>query len=115
MNIYDQFAKRVTAETTNAELAALAATVAKSANAQGILLVGDPLEYMTRKRNELIHELAPGGYLTSAQAARLVGWTPAHLRRLLESGQIAGRKAGRDWLILPEAISGVLPERKRSR
>lgn len=40
---------------------------------------------------------AVDGYITVAEAAVLTKLTERHVRRLLQSGQLAGRKLGRDW------------------
>jgi excisionase family DNA binding protein len=37
--------------------------------------------------------------LSTKQAAKIMGITDAHLRRLLENNQVHGKKLGRDWFI----------------
>jgi excisionase family DNA binding protein len=38
-------------------------------------------------------------YLTTQQAAVLLGYDPGHVRRLLEQGKLVGQRWGRDWQI----------------
>ena len=37
---------------------------------------------------------------STKEAAEKIGISDAHLRRLLESGQIKGKKLGHDWAVL---------------
>lgn len=37
--------------------------------------------------------------LTTAAASRLIGCTDSRVRQLLRSGELAGRRVGRDWLV----------------
>ncbi len=34
------------------------------------------------------------------EAAQILGFDPAHVRRLLASGDIEGKKLGHDWVVL---------------
>lgn len=40
------------------------------------------------------------------QASSELNRTPRHVRSLLATGQLAGRKNGRDWLIDPKSVAG---------
>ena len=46
---------------------------------------------------------APNGYLTTPQAAQMLGYTPSQVRRLCRQGVIAGVRGRCGWLI-PESI-----------
>lgn len=46
-------------------------------------------------------------YLTSAQAALILGFTPGHVRRMIARGKIMGEKIGQTWLTSRKAIAGV--------
>ncbi len=50
-------------------------------------------------------------YLTSAQAAKLLGFTSDYVRRLITSGKIKAEKVGRNWLLSPVAIKGIKRQR----
>ena len=45
-----------------------------------------------------------GGYITLIEASEISGYDPGHLRRLLLSGKLEGRKFGRDWFTTVEAL-----------
>ncbi len=45
-------------------------------------------------------------YLTTAEAARRLGFTVQHTRRLVRNGVIEGRKLGRDWLVSESSVEG---------
>jgi excisionase family DNA binding protein len=42
--------------------------------------------------------------LTVAQAAKRLERSPRRVRALLESGQLKGRKVGRDWVVSEAAV-----------
>ena len=44
------------------------------------------------------------GWLTTAEARALAGYSVAYLRRLVNRGDIEARKVGRDWLINQESL-----------
>jgi excisionase family DNA binding protein len=44
------------------------------------------------------------GWMTTAVAATLTGYTPAYLRRLSSQGRIRAQKVGRDWLLHRESL-----------
>lgn len=46
-------------------------------------------------------------YLSSAEAARLLGFTPDHVRRLIIQGKIKAEKVGHNWLVKPKDILHV--------
>lgn len=98
----------VTATTTNDELRAMADELEAVAEMEKVILTGDPYDYLTSLRWELIED-----DLTTQQAAHLIGISPAHLRRLLIAGKVRGRKVGRDWQINPAHIADVTRQRRR--
>lgn len=53
-----------------------------------------------------------GKYLTSAQAAEILGFTRDHIRRLILKGKIKAEKLGHNWLTTPKAISNIKRLRK---
>ena len=57
-------------------------------------------------REEVLSEV-----ITTAEAARLLGYTPQHVRRLVRDGRLEGTKIGRDWVILRDSISAYLAAR----
>lgn len=38
-------------------------------------------------------------WITSAEAAELTGYTPKHVRRLVESGKVEGKRFGKVWQV----------------
>lgn len=46
-------------------------------------------------------------FLTSFEAAKLLGFTPDHVRRLILTGKIKAEKIGHNWLINPRDLRGV--------
>ncbi len=59
---------------------------------------------MKKKLNDL---------MTVSQLAKMVGFTPDHVRKLLQDGKIQGEKVGNSWLISKK--DAALLERKRFR
>lgn len=59
----------------------------------------------TTNRNEL---------LTSAMAAKELGFSQDYVRRLLIEGKIKAEKIGRDWVITRRALSRIKRQRKAS-
>jgi excisionase family DNA binding protein len=54
--------------------------------------------------------------LNTAQAAALIGISPAHLRRLLVAGKVRGVKFGqRNWMIARADLEGVGRLRKKGK
>lgn len=94
--------------TTNAEILALVADIQADIDYQHVVLTDDIADYLYSER-----EAETGRHLTTAEAARLIGVTPAHLRRMLIAGEVRGQKRGRDWTIDAEDIRGITPRRKR--
>lgn len=43
-------------------------------------------------------------YITTAEAAARLNYTIQHVRRLAREGKIRGRKMGRDWLLVKDAV-----------
>jgi excisionase family DNA binding protein len=52
-------------------------------------------------------------YLTSHEAARLLGFCPDHVRRLILQGKIKAVKLGHSWLIKPSDLKKVKRLRKQ--
>lgn len=50
-------------------------------------------------------------YLTTIEAAKLLGFTADHVRRLISKEKIKAEKVGQNWLILPKSLSGVKRQR----
>lgn len=44
------------------------------------------------------------GYLTTAEAADLLGVIPRRVRALIESGKLPAERIGRDWAIKPKDL-----------
>ncbi len=58
-------------------------------------------------------------WITTQQAHELTGYHVKHLRRLLKTGKIVGKKMGRDWFINRQSVlryakTAGLSEDKRS-
>lgn len=43
-------------------------------------------------------------WLTTQEAAALAGYTQAHVRLLIRTGEIVGQKWGRDWQVSRESL-----------
>lgn len=52
-------------------------------------------------------------YLTTAEAARLLGFTPDYVRQLIQDGKIKVEKIAGNYVMLPTALKGL--ERQRAR
>ena len=50
--------------------------------------------------------------LTSAMAAKILGFTPDYVRHLIVQGKIKADKLGHDWIIAPRAIAHIKRQRK---
>ena len=46
-------------------------------------------------------------YLTTAEAATLVGFTPDHIRHLIVKGKIKADKIGHTWFISPKSLGKI--------
>lgn len=46
-------------------------------------------------------------YLTSFEAAQILGLTPDYIRRLLNSGMIKGTKLGANWLLKKKELENI--------
>ena len=51
-------------------------------------------------------------YLTSAQAAAILGFSHDNVRKLLQKGALKGEKIGRNWIITPEELKKVKRQRQ---
>lgn len=56
-----------------------------------------------------------GDFLTTKDAARALGVTPARVRQLIAAGRLPAEKHGRDWLIDPDALDQVSDRRGPGR
>lgn len=54
-------------------------------------------------------------YLTSEEAAKSLGFSKPHIRRLIYNGTIKAEKLGNNWLIKPKAISHIKRRRKLTK
>lgn len=52
-------------------------------------------------------------WLTTAEAARLGGFHIVHVRKLLLSGKLKGRKWNRDWQVSRASLLAYLSQMKR--
>lgn len=52
-------------------------------------------------------------YVTVAEASRLTGLSRRHLTRLLQTGQVAGTKPARDWLLRLSSVMAYLREERK--
>jgi excisionase family DNA binding protein len=43
-------------------------------------------------------------WITTAEAAELTGYDPAHIRWLIRENRIKGKKFGRDWMVDRETL-----------
>ena len=50
-------------------------------------------------------------YLTSAEVADLLGFSPDHIRKLILKGTLKGEKLGRNWIVNKKELQKV--QRKR--
>ncbi len=46
-------------------------------------------------------------YLTSAEAAKKLGFSADHVRKLLLQGKLRGKKIGRNWIISTREVAKV--------
>ena len=46
-------------------------------------------------------------YLNTSEVAKLLGFVPSHVRRLIIQGKIKAEKVGSCWLILPSNLKDV--------
>lgn len=53
---------------------------------------------MTTENSVLKH------YMTSAEAAKLLGYSHDHVRKLILKGKIKGTKLGNNWLLEPQEL-----------
>jgi excisionase family DNA binding protein len=51
-------------------------------------------------------------WITTAEAAKLAGYKPAHIRYLVKEGHVIGQKFGRDWMINQESIQSYVRKMK---
>lgn len=52
-------------------------------------------------------------YLTSAEAAKKLGFSPEYIRKLILEGKIKGEKLGRNWIIEIKNLSNIKRQRFR--
>ena len=51
--------------------------------------------------------------LNSAMAAKILGFTPDYVRRLMRTGKIKAQKLGSDWIITEKSLKNINRQRKR--
>jgi len=54
-------------------------------------------------------------YLTSAEVAELYGFTPDHVRHLINDGKLKAEKLGRNWIIKKKHLKNLKRIRKSSK
>ena len=52
--------------------------------------------------------------LSTTEAAKSLGLSPATLRQQIKNGKLAARRLGRDWYIAPEEVERYRKESKRA-
>jgi len=50
-------------------------------------------------------------YVTSAEAAEIMGFSPDHVRKLIIRGKLKGEKFGRNWIIHKKELLKVKRQR----
>ena len=55
-------------------------------------------------------DFSPAEWLTTSQAAELMGYNYAHVRYLVRKGLVVGFKLGRDWLVRRDSALAYLEE-----
>lgn len=51
-------------------------------------------------------------YVTSAEAAKLLGFSPDHTRRLMAEGKIEAEKLGRSWIVKTKNLANIKRQRR---
>lgn len=46
-------------------------------------------------------------YITSAEAAKLLGFTPDYIRKMISQGKIKATKMGNSWVFMPKDIKHI--------
>jgi excisionase family DNA binding protein len=49
-------------------------------------------------------------WLTTIEACEISGYTPQHVRYLIRSGKIQGRRWGRDWQVAKQSLLDYLQQ-----
>lgn len=57
--------------------------------------------------------LLPDNLIPLSKAAEVSGLTPAHLRLLVRTGEMRGKKLGRDWFTTLQAVREYLARDRR--
>ena len=52
-----------------------------------------------------------GKYLTSAEVAKITGFSPDHIRRLILQGKIKAEKCGHSWLVAQKELKTIKRQR----
>lgn len=50
--------------------------------------------------------------ITSADAAKQLGYTVQHIRRLVRQGTLLGEKMGRDWVVQQSSVEEFMAHRE---
>jgi len=52
-----------------------------------------------------------GNYLTSSEAAKALGFSPDHVRKLIRQGKIKAERIGRNWIIEKKSLDKIHRQR----
>lgn len=66
------------------------------------------VEYSLENMNTKL--LEPTDFLTTAEVAKILGYTIQHTRLLIRVSKIRGSKLGRDWLIPRQEVDAFITE-----
>jgi excisionase family DNA binding protein len=61
----------------------------------------------------MTEDFNPIEWITTAEAAELIEYNVAHIRRLVREGHVVGAKRGRDWFLSKADILAYAEEMKR--
>lgn len=50
-------------------------------------------------------------YITSAEAAKQLGFSADHIRKLIRTGKMNGEKIGRNWIVHVEELKKITRQR----
>jgi DNA (cytosine-5)-methyltransferase 1 len=50
-------------------------------------------------------------YITSAEAAKQLGFSADYMRKLIRTGKLAGEKLGRNWIVQVEELKKITRQR----
>ena len=85
----------------------------KSLDKLGIVVVSYWYETEGWEANLTLSEGSIMELFTVGEAAKAIGITPIHTRRLLRRGKLKGIKFGREWIIEAQSVKGFKPRKRR--